>query len=338
MAATRSPSASPKAPSGSLQVGLGRLARRGRRRRTAVAPPIMCSSTPRTVKSSQGVGASSWSGRDAGDDAAEVRAELLELGERIHGSSSRGSSVVGAPLGRLPIAAGVDELRSRRRGGRRAATGSIMPDRRRAVVGHAPHSPARRRPGPRGANAPSPAARAARRLVRPADAAPAGRSRTIDRRLRDRLGARDEESAMRKAANEMATELEVGDIHTKGEDWGGQSSATSTSRPAPTSRPLLRGPARRPVPVPALGLHRRGLDPRPLRRRHRGGEPGRRPLLLARRPHRLDRRGRRLHRVQPGRRDPAGARAPRRPARPRRAEPALSLALRAMAHGGRRRR
>ena len=54
---------------------------------------------------------------------------------------------------------------------------------------------------------------------------------------------------------------------------------------------------------PHWGYVARGLDHRPLRRRHRGDQPGRRPLLLARRPHRLDRRGRDLPRVQPGRRD-----------------------------------
>ena len=72
---------------------------------------------------------------------------------------------------------------------------------------------------------------------------------------------------MRKTADEMTIELEVGDIHTKGEDWGDQCVRHIDLPPGADLRPLS-GPARRPLRLPALGLHRRRLDPRPVRRRH----------------------------------------------------------------------
>ena len=65
---------------------------------------------------------------------------------------------------------------------------------------------------------------------------------------------------MRKTADEMATELEVGDIHTKGEDWGDQCVRHIDLPAGADLRPLLAGPARRPLRLPALGLHPRGLD------------------------------------------------------------------------------
>ena len=128
---------------------------------------------------------------------------------------------------------------------------------------------------------------------------------------------------MRKTANEMATELEVGDIHTKGEDWGDQ--LRPPHRPARRRR--LHARCSRACPAttcqcPHWGYIARGLDHTCVRRRHRGREPGRRPLLLARRPHRLDRRGRRLRRVQPGRRDPRPCSSTSAPSWPRRPEPA----------------
>src|SRR5262249_39624913 len=89
-----------------------------------------------------------------------------------------------------------------------------------AVVGRSPHS--RRSQGrTRWDERPTRARRCARRLVRAADA---GRRPQLRRwrHLRDQLGTRRGERLMRKAVHEMATEIEVGDIHTKGEDWGGQ--------------------------------------------------------------------------------------------------------------------
>jgi hypothetical protein len=46
---------------------------------------------------------------------------------------------------------------------------------------------------------------------------------------------------MRAAPNEMAVELEVGDIHTKGEDWGGQLVRHLSLPPGADFRPLLAG-------------------------------------------------------------------------------------------------
>jgi len=46
---------------------------------------------------------------------------------------------------------------------------------------------------------------------------------------------------MRKKADEMTTELEVGDIHTKGEDWGGQSVRHIDLPAGADLRPLLTG-------------------------------------------------------------------------------------------------
>ena len=45
---------------------------------------------------------------------------------------------------------------------------------------------------------------------------------------------------MRKAVNEMATELEVGEIHTKGEDWGGQLVRHIDLPPGADFTPLFR--------------------------------------------------------------------------------------------------
>ena len=55
-----------------------------------VAPPIMCSSTPRTVNSVHGVGSSSWSGVIWPTTPREQRAELVELAEHVHVSSLDG--------------------------------------------------------------------------------------------------------------------------------------------------------------------------------------------------------------------------------------------------------
>ena len=61
-----------------------------------VAPPIMCSSTPRTVNSAHGVGLSSWSGEIAADDAREQRAELRRAGSSdVHRSSWSASDLPG---------------------------------------------------------------------------------------------------------------------------------------------------------------------------------------------------------------------------------------------------
>ena len=46
---------------------------------------------------------------------------------------------------------------------------------------------------------------------------------------------------MRAAPNEMTVELEVGDIHTKGEDWGGQLVRHLSLPPGADFRPLLAG-------------------------------------------------------------------------------------------------
>jgi hypothetical protein len=51
----------------------------------------------------------------------------------------------------------------------------------------------------------------------------------------------EEERAMHKTANEMDNELEVGDIHTKGEDWGGQSVRHIDLPAGADLRPLLQG-------------------------------------------------------------------------------------------------
>jgi hypothetical protein len=46
---------------------------------------------------------------------------------------------------------------------------------------------------------------------------------------------------MRATSDEMAVELEVGDIHTRGEDWGGQSVRHIQLPPGADLRPLLAG-------------------------------------------------------------------------------------------------
>lgn len=46
---------------------------------------------------------------------------------------------------------------------------------------------------------------------------------------------------MRASAEEMTVELEVGDIHTKGEDWGGQVVRHIELPAGADLRPLLRG-------------------------------------------------------------------------------------------------
>ena len=46
---------------------------------------------------------------------------------------------------------------------------------------------------------------------------------------------------MRKPANELTTELEVGEIHTKGEDWGGLLVRHVDLPPGADFTPLLKG-------------------------------------------------------------------------------------------------
>jgi len=46
---------------------------------------------------------------------------------------------------------------------------------------------------------------------------------------------------MRKAVHEMTTELEVGEIHTKGEEWGGQLVRHLDLPPGTDFTPLLQG-------------------------------------------------------------------------------------------------
>lgn len=54
-------------------------------------------------------------------------------------------------------------------------------------------------------------------------------------------GPRDEETRMRKSVTEMATELEVGDIHTKGEEWGGLLVRHIDLPPGANFTPLFKG-------------------------------------------------------------------------------------------------
>ena len=46
---------------------------------------------------------------------------------------------------------------------------------------------------------------------------------------------------MRKSVTEMSTELEVGDIHTKGEDWGGLLARHIDLPPGTDFTPLFKG-------------------------------------------------------------------------------------------------
>ena len=83
----------------------------------AVAPPIMCSSTPRTVKSAHGVSRSSCYCADSADDVAKKFADLAELGQGIHCSSVRVEWTdrdASAALGGFAVKAGCDESASPR--------------------------------------------------------------------------------------------------------------------------------------------------------------------------------------------------------------------------------
>jgi hypothetical protein len=71
---------------------------------------------------------------------------------------------------------------------------------------------------------------------------PAGGCKPHDRPSSEIGSAPDvEEMAMRKDVHELATELEVGDIHTKGEDWGDLCVRHIDLPAGADLRPLLRG-------------------------------------------------------------------------------------------------
>ena len=192
-----------------------------------------------------------------------------------------------------------------------------MPDRARPGVGHAPHS----RSGPRGAGVgrtPHAGRRTRRRGWCHGRCPPDGANRTIEPHSENG----SEPETRRPPCARQRTR------------WRPSSrSATSTRRARTGASQCVRH-----IDLPA------GADFRPLlgacpattaaartgatssrARSHiqyadgtDGREPGRRPLLLARRPHRLDRRGRRLRRVQPRRRDPARCSSTSAPSWPRR--------------------
>ena len=161
-------------------------------------------------------------GRDAGDDAAEQRAELVELGQGIHGSSVslvRPDGAARARGGGLAVAAELDEL------------GHVV---RSVLVGHGCDHPGTPPPAsgmrPISPGAPDAAAWDERPIAarRPARGWWRGRcrtgssGRTISGAGRDRPGAGTEEMRDARCSRRDGRRARGGRHRHEGEDWGGQ--------------------------------------------------------------------------------------------------------------------
>ena len=120
---------------------------------------------------------------------------------------------------------------------------------------------------------------------------------------------------MRSDIDGIPLEMKLDGIETRGVTWGDVLVRHIDLPPGVDFTPLFKGLPDDLCQCPHWGYVIERCYHRALRRRHRGDDRGGRGLLLAGRPHRLDRRRRDLPRVQPGRAAPSGARAPRRPAR-----------------------
>ena len=142
-------------------------------------------------------------GRDAGDDARELRGEQVELGERVHGTSVRrgavasGGFVVAAERRPRPSASALTSF------GAPGMATDRAPRAPRAGIGCAPHSAGRLEPAPCGKRpirAPSPAAGW---CVRPMPTSPA----------QPMIGRHpNQEVEMHANADQLTVEMELGEI------------------------------------------------------------------------------------------------------------------------------